>query len=136
MTELQARELREFLSNELIDNGFSDIVDEIDFRLLDSFNDNDRPQQNEREMLLFFLNQAIAIFDGISNKDIGALVSRINKNLQDGSIEGIEVLPIGKGLGPIDLAELPDYSEISKVLQEVLSQITNDNDTNGTDDNS
>lgn len=136
MTELQARELREFLTNELINNGFSDIVDEIRFRLLENLNENNRPNKDQRGMLNIFLNHAIEIFDGISNKDFGALVSRINKNLQEGTIEGVEVMSVDKVHENIDLAELPDYSDISTVLQEVLKQITNDNETESSNDES
>lgn len=53
MTPLQAADFREFLSNELTANGFSDIVDEVNFRLLERFNDDERPLQGQNEILFF-----------------------------------------------------------------------------------
>lgn len=136
MTPLQAADFREFLSNELTANGFSDIVDEVNFRLLERFNDDERPLQGQNEILFFFLGETIKVFDQISNKDFSTIVSRINENLEEGSIEGIEVELLGKGEAPFNLAELPDYRIIANILSEIYEQIYNDNDTINDDDNS
>lgn len=131
MTFQEADDLRLFLTDELIKHGFSPIVEEVNKRLLERFDEvinTDKNQYNPSpiQLLTDFLSETIRVFTDFSNENYGELIKKINKNLEGKGIERIEVELIGQS-EPFNLSELPNYSEIYNMLGAVREDILRDN---------
>jgi len=128
MTNKQAEDLTEFLMSALHDNGFGDIANEINDQLKENFEEINflKPM----DILLFSLRETIQVFNSYSNRNFNALLSRLNEHIE-GTIEGITLVLSSENTDTIfNLKELPDYTEISGMFEEILGQISNDNNTN------
>ncbi len=128
MTTEQAIEIREHLIAELNRNGFSDIVNEVNARIEEDYQE-ETFERSPRFLLTFFLEEAIDVIDASSNKNYENIINRLNEFIiSERQIEGVSVELLNQGQTVLyDLANLPNYSELIEILQEVLNEIRNEN---------
>ncbi len=133
MNSDQAIDIREFLIQELIKNGFSDIVNEVTDRILEEENEEKYFFQNPKEYLRYFINETIDIFNNLSNKDHQKLIDSINEYItsEDTKIENISVELINqKNNEFINLKELPDYKEIESEFEYIKQELFSESEEN------
>lgn len=131
MTLQEAEELRLFLIDELLKYGFSPIVEQANKRLLEKFDKDkdpgdDQNDPNQVQLLTDFLFETIQVFRDFSNKNYQELITKINKNLDGEKIDAIVVELTGKS-NVFNLSELPNYYEISNMLGAVREDILKGN---------
>lgn len=126
----EAQELRIYLADQLVEHGFSTILEQANRKLREKFeyeadglsNLNDFTPE---KLLVDFLAETIAIFKNYSNENYGKMIAKINKNLNGEKIEGITVEVPGE-LEDYDLSNLPNYQEIYHMLGMVRENILKD----------
>lgn len=96
MTPDEAQELRIFLTNQLIEHGFSSIAEQANRRLLERLEYDPKGLQvandpNPEQRLIDFLSETIEVFRNNSNENYSEMLAKINKNLDGEKIEGILV---------------------------------------------
>ncbi|HAV55737.1 MAG TPA: hypothetical protein DCX41_12510 [Aequorivita sp.] len=127
MTEEQSRELLNHLVSELNTNGFSFVVEEILLRLEEDFEQKE-VDRGSRQVLMFYLNEAIEIIKNHSNNNYDNLIGNLNEYLtQENKVKMISVELYEKDSTQVyNLADLPDYSELVDNLNNVRNEIFNE----------
>lgn len=122
MTNEEAHDVRLYLINELNKNGFSSVVSETNTRLQ---NNSDNIFSFERSVYILksFLEEAITVFGIFSNNNYDKLISSINQSLTDSHIDSILVSLSFNNDETYNLKELPDYSHIIELFEEILFKI-------------
>ena len=123
----EAIELRLHLINELVQNGFGDVVNEINTRLQEDYIEEGF-ERNARSLLEFFLAQSIEILENLSNKNFLQLINRFNELLGEEKVEGLRVELLNEGVQRyFDLKDLPEYGKIIATFQEIQNEIRREN---------
>ena len=128
VTSQQATELREFLIMELNNNGFGNIVIEVNTQLEEDFEEETFKKQ-PRDLLDFFLTQSIEVLENLSNKNFQNLVNQLNEfttSKQQIEIIDVELLNSGEQKN-YDLKELPNYEKIILTFRKILEEIRKEN---------
>lgn len=128
ITPEQAIDIREFLVKELNNNGFGDIVTEVNTRLAEEY-EEEKFERHPRYLLDFFLTQSIEILENLSNKNFQGLLNRLNefaKSEQPIKTINVELLNSGEE-SYYDLSELPNYDEIISTFGTILEEIRKEN---------
>lgn len=124
MTEEQAIEILEFIQNELHQNNFFEIDEEILIRWYELEDEN--LKTSKQYFLKFYLNQIINIFNSYSNTNvIEKSISKINGLLEDENrLEDISLEYFdGTERKEFDLKKLPGYQEEIKKFETILSEL-------------
>lgn len=128
ITPEQAIDIREFLINELTNNGFGDIVTEVNIRLAEDY-EEENFEREPRYLLDFFLTQSIEVLENLSNKNFQGLLNRLNeftKSEQTIKTINVELLNSGEQ-SYYDLSELPNYDKIISTFRTILEEIRKEN---------
>jgi hypothetical protein len=128
VTPQQAKEIMEFLTIELNNNGFGDIVTEVSTRLEEEYED-DNIEMTPRYLLDFFLTESIEVLENLSNSNFEEIINRLNQFVQsENSINTINVELLNAGEQDYyDLRELPNYNEIILTFREILQEVRKEN---------
>ncbi|OIN58291.1 hypothetical protein [Arsenicibacter rosenii] len=128
ITPEQANEIRNFLIKELNNNGFGDIVTEVNTRLEEEYEEENFERQ-PRYLLDFYLTQSIEVLENLSNKNFQELINRLNEFTKgEKKIETINVELLNSGEQVYyDLSELPNYDKIISTFREILQEIREEN---------
>lgn len=128
ITPEQANDIRDFLIKELNNNGFGDIVTEVNTRLEEEY-EEEKFERQPRYLLDFYLNQSIEVLENLSNKNFQGLINRLNEFTKgEKKIETINVELLNSGEQVYyDLSELPNYDKIISTFQEILQEIRKEN---------
>lgn len=128
ITSEQANDIRDFLIKELNNNGFGDIVTEVNTRLEEEYEEENFERQ-PRYLLDFFLTQSIEVLENLSNKNFQGLINRFNEFTKgEKKIETINVELLNSGEQVYyDLSELPSYDKIISTFREILQEIRKQN---------
>lgn len=128
ITPEQANDIRDFLIKELINNGFGDIVTEINTRLEEEY-EEEKFERQPRYLLDFYLTQSIEVIENLSNKNFQGLINRLNEFTKgEKKIETINVELLNTGEQVYyDLSELPNYDKIISTFREILQEIRKEN---------
>ena len=123
MTEGQAKEIVAFFQDQLNENGFSEIDQEILLRWYESNEELEKFSQHN--FLRFYIIQAINVFESYSNtKVIESSISRINKVLENGELEDISLEYFeGTERREFDLKKLSNYEEQIANFQSIANQL-------------
>lgn len=125
MTDQQADDLLSDLIFYLEIYGFSEVVSEIFDNLNESLQQEKFPR-NQEEILLFFLSESIEIMKSFSSKNYERLMSTF-KEYVEGDVKRVLVeINNRKEISYFDLEEIPDYSKISSLFEEIYSEILSD----------
>ncbi|WP_250255133.1 hypothetical protein [Chryseobacterium sp. Marseille-Q3244] len=132
ITNSQATELREHLIREMQDNGFSNIVNEVNSRLKEDYTQDS--QNGSQFLLTFYLEESIDILENLSNKDYPGLIKRFNNflvtnnDLKADQLQSIVVQLLSDGKEQeYDLANLPNYENVISILKKALEEIRSEN---------
>lgn len=128
ITSEQANDIRDFLIKELNNNGFGDIVTEVNTRLEEEYEEENFERQ-PRNLLDFFLTQSIEILEDLSNNNFQGLINRLNEYTNgENKIETINVELLNSGEQVYyDLSELPSYDKIISTFRNILQDIRKEN---------
>ena len=128
ITPEQANDIRDFLIKELNNNGFGDIVTEVNTRLEEEY-EEEKFERQPRYLLDFYLTQSIEVLENLSNKNFQGLINRLNEFTKgENKIETINVELLNSGEQVYyDLSELPSYDEIISTFREILQEIRKEN---------
>ncbi len=128
ITSEQANDIRDFLIKELNNNGFGDIVTEVNTRLEEEYEEENFERQ-PRYLLDFFLTQSIEVLENLSNNNFQSLINRLNEFTKgENKIETINVELLNSGEQVYyDLSELPSYDKIISTFREILQEIRKEN---------
>jgi hypothetical protein len=128
MTNEEAIEIRDHLISELRQKGFTDVIDEIQTRLLED-NEGREFSRSQNELLSYFLSECIDLLRNRSNDNYQQLLKSLNQyNSGDIAIETIEVEyqdELNKS-ATFNLKDLPSYDLIITGLQEILEEVRNE----------
>ena len=128
ITPEQANDIRDFLIKELNNNGFGDIVTEVNTRLEEEY-EEEKFERQPRYLLDFYLTQSIEVLENLSNKNFQGLINRLNAFTKaEKKIETINVDLLNSGEQVYyDLSELPNYDKIISTFREILQEIRKEN---------
>ena len=128
ITPEQANDIRDFLIKELNNNGFGDIVTEVNTRLEEEY-EEEKFERQPRYLLVFYLTQSIEVLENLSNKNFQGLINRLNEFTKgEKKIETINVELLNSGEQVYyDLSELPNYDKIISTFREILQEIRKEN---------
>lgn len=128
ITPEQANDIRNFLIKELNNNGFGDIVTEVNTRLEEEY-EEEKFERQPRYLLDFYLTQSIEVLENLSNKNFKGLINRFNEFTKgEKKIEAINVELLDSGEQVYyDLSELPNYDKIISTFREILQEIRKEN---------
>lgn len=128
ITLQQATEIRQHLIKELNNNGFSDIVTEVNTRLEEEYDERGF-ERNPKYLLDFFLTESIEVLENLSNKNFQELITRFNEFVSgEKKIESINVELLNDGEQTFyDLKFLPNYNQIVASFREILNEIRKEN---------
>jgi|GEM_PF-5334097 len=126
MTDQQADDLLWDLIFYLENYGFDEMVSEIFDNLNESLQQEKFPR-NQEEILLFFLSESIEIMKSFSSKNYERLMSTFREYVQGDVFTVLVEITNRKEITYFDLKEVPDYSKISSLFEEIYSEILNDN---------
>lgn len=128
ITPEQANDIRDFLIKELNNNGFGDIVTEVNTRLEEEY-EEEKFERQPRYLLDFYLTQSIEVLENLSNKNFQGLINRFNEFTKgEKKIETINVELLNSGEQVYyDLSELPNYDKIISTFREILQEIHKEN---------
>nr|WP_314494607.1 hypothetical protein [uncultured Chryseobacterium sp.] len=128
ITPQQANDIRAFLIKELNNNGFSDVVTQVNTRLEEEY-EEEKFEGQPRYLLDFYLTESIEILENLSNKNFQGLINRLNK-FTNGKEKiktiNVELLNSGEQVY-YDLSELPNYEKIISNFREILQEIRKEN---------
>jgi|GEM_PF-5052826 len=118
----QAAEIRQHLITQLASNGYSYILEEAMIR--QELQDSREYANNPTNALYQFIDSIIQVFRSKSNGDYETILQRFNEMLiGDNQVKRLLVSLSDKDNQTYDLRELPDYTPIIDVLEEVQKAI-------------
>ncbi|MCW3167924.1 hypothetical protein OMO38_05225 [Chryseobacterium sp. 09-1422] len=128
ITPEQANDIRAFLIKELNNNGFSDVVTQVNTRLEEEY-EEEKFEGQSRHLLDFYLTESIEILENLSNKNFQGLINRLNE-FTNGKEKiktiNVELLNSGEQVY-YSLSELPNYEKIISTFREILQEIRKEN---------
>jgi hypothetical protein len=138
ITPAQAQDLLQYIINQFQASGFGSVVTDINNKLKEQLNEDIILEQIERpsyltarsispvNQLIFFIDEAIESLGVISNDNFPGLLANFNQYVtsEQGNIETIQVELLAQDeIILYDLANLPTYKALIKILQEIRQDI-------------
>lgn len=122
--------LRKFFIEELQENGYNDIVQQVNTRLLRDKNQQELTNQ-PYNLLMYYIDEACNILKSVSNVNYRGLLDNLNASIS-GEEQAVTSLSV-QGIGPdneayYDLSAAPNYTKLITLIREIQSDIQNQNE--------